>query len=160
MNEVLKSKDSVEVFCVEGLSHPHRKDLMAEAVSQIEIAGRPFVLECLDMGRVIGVDHLVETRGGDRIVRFDRGNGRNYLSRMVLNREAEPTQKVTVIICKGDAEDGEWEGKYLLATLFEGEPGKPEPYDQYESDVGCIEFWRTHALVPTDEERAAIESRV
>lgn len=154
MKEIIgKTKDGIAIYNhPEG--HSHRPDLDSEVISMISIDGKTFVKETVTMNRVIGYDHLVETNENDKIIMFQRGN-RKTLSRMALNRTAKKTDKVTVILCKCGAEDGELEGKYVLITLFEGEPGMPER----ENDPECVEFWRTHALVPTEEELKEINNR-
>lgn len=76
---------------------------------------------------------------------------------MVLDKAPEPTKKVTLVVAKCDKEDGpEWEGKYVLITMFAGDPGKLEPFGRNLGDQECIKFWETHALVPTKEELAAM----
>lgn len=153
---VCKTKDGIEVHEIDGVSHSHRTDLNEEALGMIEIGDRGFVRDVISFDRIIGRDHLVETKNEDEIVRMSR-NGNEYETRFVMNKEAEPTDKATVIIAKGGPEDGDLEGKYILVTLFEGDPGMPEPYGRNEGDPACISFWETHALVPTPEQRAMIE---
>ena len=153
---VCKTKDGIEVHEIDGVSHSHRADLNEEALGMIKIGDRGFVRDVISFGRTIGCDHLVETKDEDEIVRMSR-NGNEYETRFVMNKEAEPTDKATVIIAKGGPEDGDLEGKYILVTLFEGDPGMPEPYGRNEGDPACISFWETHALVPTPEQRAMIE---
>ena len=140
------SEDGIRVYYhPEG--HSHRADLNKEVISKITIADRPFVRETVSLGRTIGVDHLVSTTEDDKVVLWTRP-GRKSPSRMVLNRQAADTDRVTVIIAKCGEEDGDLSGKYALVTLFEGEPGMPERDD----DPECREFWTKYALVPTDEE--------
>lgn len=147
----MKTADGIAVFTHPSESHSHRPDLDAEAVSKISVNGRPFVVETVDLGRVIGVDHLVPVTEEDEIVLYKRGR-RPYESRMVLGLEPVETSQVTVIICRAGAEDGpEWDGKYVLVTLFEGQAGRPEPYGNDDVPENR-EFWARHALVPTDEE--------
>lgn len=150
MKNYYETLDGVKVYVWEGNSHSHRPDLNEEVIGKVAINDRPVIGEVVDMGRVIGLDHLVESHPDDDLFLFDRGRG--YESPMVLNRPPEPTQKVTVVICKGSEEDGEYNGKYILITLFEGEPGMPEPFGEYLGDEACEAFWETHVLVPTDEE--------
>lgn len=153
---VYKTKDGIEVYEIDGVSHSHRGDLNKEALEMVEIGGRGFVRDVVPFGRTIGVDHLVETKDGDEIATMSR-NGNEYETRFVMNKEAEPTDKATVIIAKGGPEDGDLEGKYILITLFEGDPGMPEPYGRNEGNPECISFWENHALVPTPEQREMIE---
>lgn len=154
---VYKTKDGIEVHEIRGVSHSHRTDLNEEALGMIEIGDRGFVRDVISFDRTIGVDHLVETKDGDEIARMSR-NGNEYETRFVMNKEAEPTDKATVIIAKGGPEDGDLEGKYILVTLFEGDPGMPEPYGRNEGNPDCISFWENHALVPTPEQRAMIKA--
>lgn len=154
---VYKTKDGIEVHEIRGVSHSHRTDLNEEALGMIEIGGRGFVRDVISFDRIIGHDHLVETKDGDEIARMSR-NGNEYETRFVMNKEAEPTDKATVIIAKGGPEDGDLEGKYILVTLFEGDPGMPEPYGRNEGNPDCISFWENHALVPTPEQRAMIKA--
>lgn len=154
MKKIGTTTDGVAVYNhPEG--HSHRPDLDEEVISKITIGDRPFVVETITLNRVIGVDHLVRTDANDIIIRYKRGN-RPYYSRMVMNRTPEPTDKVTVILCKCGAEDGELEGKYALVTLYEGQAGSPEPYGRNDNQESR-EFWANHALVPTEEELEKIE---
>lgn len=153
---VYKTKDGIEVHEIRGVSHSHRTDLNEEALGMIEIGDRGFVRDVVSFDRIIGRDHLVETKDEDEIIRMSR-NGNEYETKFAMNRETEPTDKATVIIAKGGPEDGDLEGKYILVTLFEGDPGMPEPYGRNENSPECISFWENHALVPTPVQRAMIE---
>ena len=156
--KTLVTADGIEIFRHPTESHSHRPDLDAEAVSRVSIDGRFFVCETVDFSRTIGFDHLVETTDADEIVLYKRGS-RSYESRMVPGRKAEPTSQVTAIICKCGPEDGEeWDGKYVLITLFEGDPGRPEPFGKDDVPENRA-FWARHALVPTDEEFADMKSK-
>ena len=145
--------DGIEVYShPEG--HPHREDLLEETLKKISVNGASFVRETVDLGRVIGKDHLVETNSDSVIVYRQRGN-RAGLSRMVLNQKADDTSKVTIIICKCDDSEPEYAGKYVVVTNFEGQPGEREPWDNSlknnpETLARSQKFWATHALVPED----------
>jgi len=153
-------------------SHSHRPDLDAEVIGKIVLPeNETFFRTTIDLGLVIGKDHLVETRPGDQIVYLQRGN-RPGLSRMVLNRAPDDTQFVTVIFCVCREEPGtpaELVGKWILVTLFEGKPGEREPFDRAFTNADkdpeiakalakSWSFWATHALVPTPKELAQIEA--
>ena len=126
-------------------SHSHRPELDGEVLGKIAINGGSFCRSTVNLHRIIGVDHLVETGEDDEIVYFCRGN-REYYSRMVVGRKAEPTTKVTVIVARCTVDDGhDWDGKFVLVTLFEGDPGMPENSNSPEAE----KFWMGHALVPT-----------
>lgn len=147
------TKDGIQVFShPEG--HPHREDLLEETIAKIEINGAPFIRETVDLGRVIGKDHLVETDKNSVIVYRRRGN-RAGLSRMVLNKPADDTTKVTIVMCQCDDTEPEYAGKYVVVTLFEGNPGEREPWDasiQNNPDALARSkaFWACHALVPEE----------
>ena len=154
MKKLGESKDGVSVYYhPEG--HSHRPDLDSEVISHVTINERPFLVETITLDRVIGVDHLVETTDEDTVIGFRRGN-RNHESRMVLNRTATETKEVTIILCKCGAEDGELNGEYALVTLFEGNQGRPEPYGKDDTPENQ-EFWRNHALIPTETEMDEIK---
>ena len=155
------SANGIEVFeHPEG--HSHRLDLNEEAISKIELpVDSTFVRTTVNLGRIIGKDHLVETDEHDTIVWLRRGN-RPGKSRMVL-KEADDTSMVTVVLCvcnePADNPASALNGKWVLVTLFEGKPGEREPFDKAFADSKnpeglkkAKEFWSCHALVPTEEE--------
>lgn len=173
INPIAISANNIEIFArAEGDKHYHRPDLHIEALKKIELPiNGGFKFAVIDMGHIIGVDHLVETTPEDTIIYLKRGN-RSGFSRMVLNRKADETQFVTAILCKNtDPADPDFlpgtEGKWVLVTLFEGNPGEKEPWDRAftKSDENpevakalakSWAFWANHALVPTPEELADI----
>ena len=140
-------------------SHSHRPDLDAEAIASVIIPeGSSFHRQAVDIGRTIGVDHLVETTEEDEIVYIRRGS-RSGESRMVLNRSPKETTKVFVVLCKNNDEADPLFGEWCLVTLFEGEPGLPEPWSRGGDTEEAKAFWANHALVPTDEEWTAINAK-
>lgn len=147
----MKTKDNKEIFVC---GHPHRTDILEEAVALVDTKNRDYMMETVDLGRIIGVDHYVKTNDEDTIFFMERGN-RGYKTRFVLNKKAPETTLVTVGIAKGDASDGPLEGKYILFTLFEGKLAPKEPGDPRltaEEREESEREWATHALVPTEEE--------
>ena len=168
-----ENRDSFIAFSANGIpmyvhpeSHSHRPDLNAEVISKIVLPeDNTFYRNTIDLGRIIGKDHLVETDEYDTIVYLQRGN-RPGKSRMVL-KEADDTNFVTIIACVAHEEEGtpaELIGKWILVTLFEGKQGEREPFDRAFADgknpeglKRSEEFWATHALVPTEEELEQIE---
>lgn len=165
--------NGVEIYArADGDKHYHRPELHVEALKKIELpADGEFVKAIIDMKKVIGVDHLVKTTPEDEIIYLKRDN-RPGFSRMVLNRKADETQFVTAILCiNNDPTDHDFlpgtEGKWVLVTLFEGDPGEKEPWDRAfaKSDENpevakalakAWAFWATHALIPTPKELAEI----
>lgn len=96
---------------------------------------------CIDknMGHMVGLSDLVETKESDKILYAKRLNRDNY-TRFVLSRKAEPTNLVTVVLRK-DGEDN-----YELWSAWIG-PAVPQfPGDEFEKPESKP-FWRKHALV-------------
>lgn len=163
MKNIFKSLNGTNIFAIEE-AHPHRIDLSAEAIAKMVVPTAPAdpadrnqtrVCETVDLGRVIGQNHLVEINEDDLTFMWDRGRG--YESHMVLKETEDETRLTTVLFW--DANNSRW----VLWTNFEGVEGFPEPgSDRYnkgsdEFKALCREFWKTHALVPTEEERKKIE---
>lgn len=157
------SKNNIEIFAHPD-SHPHREDLISEVLSLITLPeDNTFFRATVDLGHIIGKDHLVKTYPGDNIVYLRRGN-RAGESRMVL-KEAADTSFVTIICCvcsKDETTPDELVGKWVIVTLFEGQPGEREPWDRAcqnnpELKAKSEEFWANHALVPTEDEMEIIK---
>lgn len=159
LNLIGTSKNGINFYKHQVASHSHRPDLDAEVISHLDVKeGQTFLRETVDLGRIVGVDHLVKTTQDDHCTYMVRGN-RAGATRFVLDREAEPTTKVTIVACV-DRDPGETQGLWCLVTLFEGEPGEREPWDASlkteEAKAKAKSFWRNHALVPTEEEMEQI----
>lgn len=160
-NPIAVSANNIHVF-QHPESHSHRPDLDMEAISKIELPNdSTFVRTTIDMGHIVGKDHLVKTNKDDTIIYMQRGN-RPGKSRMVL-KEADDTSKITITLCvcnePEDSPASALNGKWVLVTLFEGEPGEREPFDMAfangkdpEGRKKSEAFWSTHALVPTEQE--------
>ena len=159
MKNVFMSKNGIEVR-IHPESHPHRMDLLEEAIAAVELpTDSTFFKQTVDLGHIIGVDHLVETDGNSKIVMLRRGN-RAGLTPMVINQGAAETSRVTVICCVA-TDPEEYAGRWVVVTLFEGEQGMPEPWDKKcennpELKAKCRKFWNEHALVPTPTEMLEI----
>ena len=163
MENIFKSLNGTNVFAIED-AHPHRIDLAAEAVAKMVVPTAPVdpsdcnqtrICETIDLGKVIGKNHLVEVNDDDLTFMWDRGRG--YESHMVIKDAEDETRLTTVLFWDFD------NNKWVLWTNFEGIEGLPEPgCDRYnkateEFKAMCRAFWRTHALVPTEEELEAIK---
>ena len=157
MKIIAYTKNGVPVFSHDE-AHPHRMDLAEESIGMLTVPETPADpadrsqtrhCEVLDMGRVIGKNHLVETDEDDAVF-FAKRDDRPYPSRMVLKETADET-RLTVVLFYA-------EGKWILWTNYEGEDGLPEVgCDRYnngtpEFQQKCREFWATHALVPNENE--------
>lgn len=141
-----------------GHCHSDVEQYVAEALSQIEpLNGSTFIRASVDLGRTIGLDNLVETNSNSVIAYAKRGN-RAGETRFVLNQPAQETSILNVILCI--ATEAPFENKWVLVTAFSGSLGEREPFDTNlteEAKAKAESFWATHALVPTDEERAIFE---
>lgn len=165
-NNTFTSKNGVQVM-IHPDSHPHRMDLVEEVVSLMTVPtdGSTIYRETVDLGRVIGVDHLVELKDGCKVYETRRpifnGDGtirkyRDGVTPMVLNQEPADTTQMTIVICVA-REPEEFVGKWVVVTMFEGAQGMPEPWDAKCKDdpelkAASRKFWATHALVPTERE--------
>lgn len=95
-----------------------------------------------DFGRIVGKSRCVATELGDEII-YARRVGRNSRSRFVLNRDAEPTSKVSVVLVK--RADGRG---YRILTAYYGTLMPVEPWDMgSDASDGSKELWRSHAFV-------------
>ncbi len=124
-------------------SHLHEtvKTILSEALAKVEVAGRKFIVQQIDFGRVVGGSVCVETLSSDEII-FAKRPKRFGLSRFVKNRQAEPCSSVVVIMKTADNE----QNTMVLITAFIGEISEPEPWDRNATNKS-VEFWSSHALV-------------
>lgn len=153
------SNNGINVYdatSIGGHIHQGVMPIINEVISKVNLEGT-FVRETVNMGKVIGKDHLVETVDDDIIVYMKRGN-REGKSRMVL-KNADDTTFVTIILCV--ANEGDFHDDWVVVTSFEGKPGEREPWDDSlkteEQKEAAEAFWSTHALVPTEEELEQIK---
>lgn len=158
------SHNGIDVYRHTTASHSHRPDLDVQVISLLEIPEeQTFYRVTVDCGRIIGEDHLVETDAKDLCVMMRRGN-RPGESRFVLTKAAKLTSKATIVLCVDREEGSETFDKWCLVTLFEGKQGEREPFDPSlkteEAKAASESFWKTHALVPTEEEKARIENEL
>lgn len=113
---------------------------MCEALAQLVIPPVPFLIQTVDMGRIVGESICVVTEPGDEIV-FARRENRAGLTRFVCNKKPTPCSLITIILkSAGEPQT------YVLITAFIGGPAAPEPWDRFATPESQ-EFWRTHALV-------------
>ena len=145
------SKDGQDVFVIVDnehmAAHAAVSDaILAEGVGQIEIDGRPFLMDTVEFDHVIGTDDCVAVTDADD-VRLLQRKARRGLSRIVFNREADPTRLLTVGICRDD------DGLLTVFTAFFGAKAPKEPWDcKNDSERSESEaFWATHALVYNPE---------
>lgn len=119
------------------------EELLHEAVVKAEYQP-PFQMMTINMDRIIGGCHCVSTSPEDTIV-WENRPGRTIPSRMVLNRTPEPTNFLTMGICR-DRIDG-------LDTIFTAWIGTLSPKEIYDPRLednereAAVAFWATHALI-------------
>lgn len=116
---------------------PQLRKLIVETVEQADLTDDNVAIE-KDLGRIIGETTLVETDEADEIV-YAKRLQRDKYTRFVMNKAAQPTQFVTVILHKAD--DG-----YRLWSAWCGQlvPTSPGADDEMPKSRG---FWRNHALI-------------
>jgi hypothetical protein len=119
--------------------HPGVEQLLTDALGRIESAGRGFLVEEVEFGRIIGETTCVTTGLGDDVVYAKRPK-RFGLSRFVKNRSPESCSSIVVILKAGDC------GEYVLITAFVGHRPEPEPWDR-NATANSRAFWDSHALV-------------
>lgn len=117
--------------------HPGVKELLPEVLGLIDSDGVDFVAT-VNLERVVGLSHCVETQPGDCVVYRVRGE-REWATRFVLDREPEPTSLVTVVLV-----EGAWTG-YVLVSAWFGPVVPPEPEDP-RATPESESFWASHAL--------------
>lgn len=123
-------------------SHHHLPDaLLHEALARSELTG-DFEKTTIQYPKPVGVSECVQTSSEDFIFYAQR-EGRNGLTRFVLDRKPEPCSSV-VIICKR-IEVMQKPG-YLLVTAFVGSESEPEPWDP-RATAAAYDYWNGHALI-------------
>lgn len=122
---------------------PNLLELVQECIADLAPVEDNICLE-KDMGRTVGLSDLVETSSTDEVLYAKRLNRDNY-TRFVLNRKAEATNFVTIVL-RRDAE-----GNYELWSAWVGRVTPQFPGDEFET-AESRPFWRTHALVWGNQE--------
>ena len=127
-------------------SHVHaiEQSLLEEVLAKVISRGRGFLVETIDLGRVVGEATRVETSEGDEII-FAQRVGRQGLTRFVKNRTPSSCSTVTVILKRIDR------GDYVLITAWVGTQAEPEPWDRNATERSVV-FWSREALVWGSEE--------
>ena len=149
----LKSKEDV-VDRYQSHLHPSVLAVLPEALAKIETKGRSFIIEEVQMGRIIGETTCVIT-GSDDIIVFAQRPKRFGHTRFVKNRAAEPCSSVVVILKTAD----EQPEAYVLITAFIGSKPEPEPWDR-NATPNSINFWNEHALIWGSEPITGTETAV
>jgi hypothetical protein len=114
--------------------------LLEKSLSFVNSFNRDFMVEEVYLGEQVGYSTCVETGEEDEIVYAYRPH-RHGPTRFVLNRDAVPTEQVTVILKRGDKPD-----EMILISAWAGAKAEPEPWDR-EAGANSDDFWRNHALI-------------
>lgn len=141
MSQTLGRLKSGEVVIDRPRSHLHADvaRLLPEALGKVKSAGREFLIDEVDFGRLVGQTICVITHPGDQIV-FAQRVGRDGLTRFVKNRKSEPCSAVVVVLKAGD------NGEYVCMTAFVGHRAEPEPWDEIAT-LQSVAFWSSRALI-------------
>lgn len=125
-------------------SHLHGEisGLVKEALQQVDPADKDFLVQEVNMGRVVGQTTCVPTGAEDTIVYAQRLK-RAGATRFVMDREPKDCDSIVVILKKASAWD---EYDYVLIAAFIGKKAEPEPWDR-NATPASRNFWDTHALV-------------
>ena len=123
-------------------SHLHGpvKELLIEAFATIQAQDREVIIEEIDLGRIVGKRHCVETKPDDEIV-FARRKHRKGLTRFVIGREPEECSSIVVILKRDEYSD-----TYFCLSAYIGTHSEPEPWDAYATPESEA-FWQTHAMI-------------
>ena len=152
-----KTKDGAEVYDRAKGSHLHLEggmtpELLRAALGAIDTEGRRSFKEVVEFEQPIGKQTCVEVGPEDEVVMVYR-EGRSGQTPMVKNREAEPSNCLTVVLGKGDFPLDS--NLYELTTGYVGKGSPKEPWDPLnttdEERRECEEFWNSHALVYDDK---------
>ncbi len=123
-------------------SHQHLGEaLLRDAIGRCEL-NATFEKRPVQYPTPVGLTDCVGTSSKDAII-FAQREGRNGLTRFVLDRKPEPCSSI-VIICK-QAEELRERG-YILVTAFLGSESEPEPWDR-RATPAAHRYWSDHALV-------------
>ena len=123
-------------------SHHHLgESLLRDAIGRCEL-NATFEKRSVQYPAPVGLTDCVATSSKDAII-FAQREGRNGLTRFVLDRKPEPCSSI-VIICK-QAEELRERG-YILVTAFLGSESEPEPWDR-RATPAALRFWSDHALI-------------
>lgn len=118
-----------------------------EAIGNISIGEKPFLMNSIDMGRTIGKDNCVEISPDTKVENLYR-KGRDGMTPIAMDKEPSDTNLLTVGMALDD------DGKLTMFTSFYGQLAPKEPWDERlspEEKAESEQFWKTHALVVPDE---------
>lgn len=130
----------------ESLGRDAARRVLEEALCQIDAKGEDHIITETPCDEPGLRTPLLVTAGDDEIVYAYR-KGREGQSRFVLEREPEPSSRITTILTR----DRYREGVMILISALSGPKAEPEPWDpglsSREAHVASRAFWATHALV-------------
>lgn len=128
--------------------HAEALPYLAEALLRVDVGAEPLVIACVDLGRVIGQCHLLETTADDEVV-YARRIGRAWPTRFVIGRETAPCSSLTAIIARNRY--AQQASSHIIISAWIGKPAPREPQDPSivgtDELIASIDFWSKHALV-------------
>ena len=126
-------------------AHPGIENVIAEVLAKVDLSGpdvanpeEGLFIATIDLGRVVGFNHCVETQPGAAVLYEYRGADRTWPTRFVLGRRPTPTKLVTVVLNRAD-------GGYTLTTAWFG-PLAPREAGDPLATAADKEWWDHHAL--------------
>ena len=151
-----KSKNGISVFVDPLHSHavthlkdtPHLKELVIEAISNLELRGKE-VARHVEMGRFVGICDVVKVGADDTLIYGVRKNRDNDgLVPFVKNREGDPCSYVALHIVPLE------DKTYLLSSAWIGLfGGDDEPFPQSpDATPRSVAYWNKHAFIYGSQE--------
>ena len=123
-------------------SHLHGPvaEFLEEVFGKIHARDREIIIEQIELGRIVGKRHCVETKKADQIVFATRRN-RKGPTRFVIGREPEDCSSVVVVLKLDNYSD-----TYVCLSAYIGTYSEPEPWDRYATPQSEV-FWQRHAMI-------------
>jgi cold shock CspA family protein len=131
-------------FISRAKSHLHEgvEDYLSYISNEIKNYDEEYIVKQIDFPKPIGISNCVQTYETDQVY-FAIREKRLGHSRFVLNREAETTNSITLVLKRAD-------NYYLIITSYLGKKSGVEPYDERATDQD-LAYWSTHAFIHGSE---------
>jgi hypothetical protein len=152
---ILGTLASCEIVIDRQASHNHLEEVLGkeaagrileEALSLIDAEGKNYIITETPCDEPGLQTPLVATTDNDDIVYAYR-TGRDGQSRFALDRDPEPSDRITTILARYRYR----EGIMVLISALSGPKAEPEPWDAHlldrEAHRASRAFWAAHALV-------------
>lgn len=141
---VAETKNGFEVpVTSHGVTHFNEDSRLLSLVQEVlqgyEVEGDAVRFE-VDMGRVVGITDLIETKDDDSVFYAKRLN-RDVYTRLVCKKSPETTHYITLDLRKSDATS------YEIYTAYIGRLVPSFPKGKNDPSQSSRKFWSNHALV-------------